>query len=108
MSSKSGDLNAPVITPPGQTFQIDPHFMTWLILALESIVRWGEGATTKIKEIETLSVDGQGLNLTMYSPTAKVEKRDGVTILFSGDPNAAGGSAGFYTYSAASDSWLKV
>lgn len=107
MSNKSGSL--PELSLPTQPdFANEDSTRDWLIEVTRELNQWAFTLTEKVKEIESISVDGQGLNLTIYPATATLTKRDGVVALFSGDPTGGAGGAGLYQYVAATDTWFKL
>ncbi len=108
MSTKSGSVPLLKLPTPPHDANNQDAMNNWIFQVQFAIQAWADNLITKIKEMESLSINGQGLNLPTYAPDAIVEKRDGVIVMFANDPNNAGGGFGLYRYNASTTKWEKV
>jgi len=112
MSSKSGTLE-PLELPvmPEGLAQENPEVGQYLSLVFQALFEWAGKLSTKVQEMESMSIDGTGLTLTIYPANATIAQRDGLTVLFDGDPNAGtpgAGTPGWYAWNSTSNSWVKM
>ena len=111
MSNVSGPI--PVLNLPAAPLDTSDQAAvnTWVVGVVRAINDWANVLQEKLKEMESLSVDGQGLNLTIWPANAILIKRDGVAALFDGEPNVGTpgvGVQGWYAWSASANLWVKV
>ena len=111
MSTKTGttpSLNIPTVP---DNLDIPPDLALYLGNVMFAMVEYGELVTAKLGEFDSLSINGQGLNLTIWAANANIEKRDSVCVLFDGDPNVGtpgAGTQGWSLWSDASNVWVKM
>jgi len=112
MSNKSGDVPTLNLPPfPQDEEGIPPALGEYFSLMILGLSEYTSLLNTKIAEMESLSLNGQGLNLTFWPANANIEKRDGVIVNFDGDPNVGtpgAGTQGLWMWNSNTATWTKV